>query len=916
MPISWNEIKDRALHFSKEWADETRENAEAKTFWDQFFHIFDINRRKLASFEEPVKKLNNKYGFIDLFWKGNLIVEHKSRGKNLDKAYSQALDYFNGLKNHELPKYVLVSDFERFRLYDLDESTTHEFHIKELHKNVRLFRFMIGLTKTQNLKPEDPINRDAAELMGKLHDQLKDNGYSGHALEVFLVRLLFCLFADDTGIFEKDTFKEYLTNRTADDGSNMGPILANFFQVLDTPAEQRQKNIDEDLAQFPYVNGKLFAETLRIPSFNTKMREMLIEASALNWAKISPAIFGSMFQSVMKAEERRNLGAHYTSETNILKLIKPLFLDELWEEFEKIKTNNRRLLEFHHKLSTLHFLDPACGCGNFLVITYRELRLLELEILRQFYKHGEQVTHIDAVIWIDVDQFNGIEYDEWPSRIAEVAMWLVDHQMNMVIMEEFGQYFARLPLKKSANIVHGNALRINWEDVVPKNKLSYIFGNPPFIGHQLRNKNQIDDMFFVFRDAKRSGRLDYVAAWYIKAAIYINSTQIKVAFVSTNSISQGEQAGILWSILFEKFKLKIHFAHRTFNWSNEAKGNAAVHCIIIGFANFDSSIKKIYDYEDINGKPDLYIVKNINPYLTEGKDMVIESRSKPIHNFPVMSKGSQPTDGGNLILSTEEREQFLKININLKKYIKRYLGAHDLLNNKIRFCFWFVGIPPYELNEYPFLKERLENVKKLRLLSPTPSVKKDADTPYLFTQIRQPKSEYIVIPETSSSNRKYLPISYLSNDIIASNSLQLIRDSNLYLFGILQSKMHDIWIRNVSGRLKNDIRYTPNVYHCFPFPLYNNDSYKNNVEATAQKVLDVRAEFPDSSLADLYDPLTMPPALVKAHQKLDRAVDLCYRPQPFVSETARIEYLFELYDKYINPLIANNEKRIKKLTKK
>lgn len=481
MALSWNEIKDRALRFTKEWEGESRERAEKDTFWNEFFNVFGISRRRLATFEEPVKKLNNAQGFIDLFWKGTLLVEHKSKGKSLDAAFEQASDYFHGIKEHELPKYVLVSDFENFRLYDLDEKTEHSFHLSDFHKNIKLFGFIAGYQK-RSFKDEDEVNIAAAELMGKLHDQLEESGYQGHDLEVYLVRLLFCLFADDTGIFEKDTFKEFIEVKTAEDGSNLGAMLAQLFQVLNTPREKRMSSLDEHLAAFPYVNGKLFEEFLMIPAFNSRMREILLLCSALNWGKISPAIFGSMFQSVMDPKERRNLGAHYTSEKNILKLIKPLFLDELWEEFHKIKGNKRQLQEFQMRLGKLKFLDPACGCGNFLIITYRELRLLELEVMKEIYK-GQQAIGIQEIMCVDVDQFYGIEYDEFPAKIAEVALWLMDHQMNLRVSEEFGLYYARLPLKKSAKIVHGNALRINWEDVVPKEELSYILGNPPFLGH-------------------------------------------------------------------------------------------------------------------------------------------------------------------------------------------------------------------------------------------------------------------------------------------------------------------------------------------------------------------------------------------------------------------------------------------------
>ncbi|HNL11253.1 MAG TPA: N-6 DNA methylase, partial [Turneriella sp.] len=597
MALSWNEIKDRAVKFSKEWADTTSEDAEAKSFLDAFFDVFGISRKRVGTFEHGVriprglprptglafasqggreadhKGIESRTGYIDLLWKGVILIEMKSAGKDLDKAFEQAKEYIQGLKESEVPKYILVCDFKIFRLYDTEERTTVEFKLADFVKNVQHFSLVAGYQK-RTYKEQDPVNIKAAELLGKLHDRLEEVGYTGHPLEVFLVRLLFCLFAEDTTIFEKLQFQTFLEQKTAEDGSDLASRLQELFQVLDTPEEKRFKNLDEDLAKFPYVNGKLFEETLPIASFDKKMRQALLDCCYLDWSKISPAIFGSMFQSVMNPEERRNLGAHYTSEKNILKLIKPLFLDELCAEFEACKASKPKLIELHKKLKDLKFLDPACGCGNFLVIAYRELRLLEIEILKKLHKSGQGVLDVGDILWLDVDMMYGIEYEEFPARIAEVAMWLIDHQMNMAASEEFGQYFVRLPLKKAANIVHGNALRIDWGEVVPKEKLSYIMGNPPFVGKQHQSDEQKDDLALIFGEQKGVGVLDYVAAWYVKAANSLASTRIRAAFVSTNSIAQGEQAGILWNILFKKH-LKIHFAHRTFSWHNEARGKAA-----------------------------------------------------------------------------------------------------------------------------------------------------------------------------------------------------------------------------------------------------------------------------------------------------------------------------------------------------
>jgi hypothetical protein len=545
MTLSWNEIKDRALNFSKEWADTSNEEADAKPFLVEFFKVFGITSKRVSTFEHRVKKLNDKDGYIDLLWKGMILIEMKSRGKNLDRAFEQAKDYLHGLKEHELPKYILISDFENFRLHDLEETKNIEFKLNDLVNNVQHFGYLLGYQK-KVYKEQDPANIKAAELMGKLHDRLEEIGYTGHPLEVYLVRLLFLMFAEDTTIFEKQQFQEYIEQRTNIDGSDLAAKLQELFQVLNTPKDSRFKNLDEQLADFPYVNGKLFEENLPTASFDSKMRQALLDCTYIDWSKISPAIFGSMFQSVMNPTERRNLGAHYTSETNILKLIKPLFLDDLWKEFENIKDNKNKLGEFHKKISTYHFLDPACGCGNFLIITYRELRLLELEVLRVLNKSGQRVIDVSSIILIDVDQFYGIEYEEFPARIAEVAMWLIDHQMNMLVSNEFGQYFVRLPLKKAARIVHGNALQVEWENVVPQNELSFIIGNPPFIGSNIMSQNQRDSIIRELGNIPGSGVLDYVTGWYIKAAKFIQGTNIKVAFVSTNSIVQGEQTSILW----------------------------------------------------------------------------------------------------------------------------------------------------------------------------------------------------------------------------------------------------------------------------------------------------------------------------------------------------------------------------------
>lgn len=956
MALSWNEIKDRALNFSKEWADTSNEEADAKPFLVEFFNVFGISSKRVGTFEHRVKKLDESDGYIDLLWKGTILIEMKSRGKNLEKAYQQAIDYTHGLKQHELPKYILISDFENFRLYDLEENNQIDFKLNDLVNNVQHFGYLLGYQK-KVYKEQDPANIKAAELMGKLHDRLKEIGYTGHPLEVYLVRILFLLFSEDTTIFNKQQFQDYLEQRTNEDGSDLAARLQELFQVLNTPKEVRFKNLDEQLADFPYVNGKLFEEILPTASFDTKMRQALLNCCSIEWSKISPAIFGSMFQSVMNPTERRNLGAHYTSETNILKLIKPLFLDELWQEFESVKDNKNKLPEFHKKLSTLKFLDPACGCGNFLVITYRELRLLELEILRALHKSGQMVMDIDTIIWLNVDQFYGIEYEEFPARIAEVAMWLIDHQMNMLISQEFGQYFARLPLKKSAKIIHGNALKIEWGDLLKqnnieikadnttvilneslldyqtvntktktltiidertstneristKNTFDYILGNPPFIGYAWQNEMQKNDMTTIFSTIKGAGVLDYVTAWYVKAAQLIQNTKTKVAFVSTNSISQGEQPGILWSLLFNHYKIKIHFAHRTFKWSNEAKGNAAVHVVIIGFANFDSNNKVIYEYENPKGEPHKVKCKNINQYLIDAKDVIIQKRNTPICNVPEINRGSDALDDGNLLLDQNEKDFLISKLPKSSKYIKPFLMGKEFLNNIPRYCIWLKDANIEEVRGMNLVYDRIEKVKVFRESSKRPQTIKAAKFPSLFGEERQPNSDYLAIPKVSSENRDYIPIGFCSKDIICGDKLFNLPNATKFHFGIITSKMHMTWMRNTCGRMKSDYSYSNTiVYNNYPWPDNPRDKQVKEIETAAQKVLDVRAEFPNSSLADLYDPLTMPPALVKAHNELDKAVDMAYRPQPFTSEANRMEFLFELYEKYTADLFAKEKSK-------
>lgn len=906
MPLSWNEIKDRALAFSKEWESESSEDAEAKSFWDAFFNIFGISRRRVASFEVPVKKADDKGGFIDLLWKGVLLVEHKSKGKDLDKAFTQAKDYFPGINDRDLPRYILVSDFARFRLYDLDANTAHNFELKNLYQNIRLFGFIAGY-QTHSFGAEDPVNIKAAEKLGQLHDLLNGAGYKGHELEVLLVRLLFCLFAEDTSIFERQQFTEYLQQRTSEDGSDLGMHLASLFQVLNTPAESRQKNLDEQLAGFPYVNGKLFEEQLSLASLDRKMRESLLDCCALDWSRISPAIFGSLFQSIMDKNARRAIGAHYTSETNILKLIRPLFMDALWEEFKKAKGNRKRLDELLVKLSKLNFFDPACGCGNFLVIAYRELRLLELAILRQLYpaEQAELMGDLSQLVQVNVDQFHGIEIEEWPARIAEVALWLTDHQMNMKVSEEVGKYFVRLPLKKAPHIINENALSIDWRTVVEPQRLSYILGNPPFGGAKFMSAAQQADVQRVFTGTKSAGLLDYVTCWYRKAAEYMaDNPAIRAAFVSTNSITQGEQVGVLWPDLAKR-GVKIHFAHRTFQWQSEARGKAAVHCVIIGFGLLDVPEKLLFDYETPKAEPHAVKILRINAYLVDAPDIALEKRGKPISSVPEMRFGNQPIDGGYLLFDDAEKKEFLKKEPAASQWVRPFIGADEFLNGMKRWCLWLKEASPKELRAMPEVMHRLALVKEFRLASKRPATQELAGTPGAFAFISHPDTRYLLIPSVSSERRNFIPIGFMSPDVIASNLCLIIPKASLYHFGVLSSTMHNAWVRAVCGRLKSDYRYSAGiVYNNYPWP-EPTEAQRKAIEEAAKEVLDARAAYPKSTLADLYDPLSMPKELTRAHQHLDKAVDAAYGKTKFATEAERVAFLFERYQMITSPLTVD-----------
>ena len=901
MPLSWNEIRSNALVFSREWAGESNENAEAKSFWDDFFKVFGVPRRRIATYEMHVDKAGGRAGYIDLFWPGVLIAEHKSRGRDLSRAFTQAIDYFPGIRDSDLPRYVVVSDFARFRIHDLETSEQSEFALEDLHEHVQTFGFIAGY-ETRTFREQDPVNIRAADKLARLHDQLLQIGYAGHDLEVYLVRILFCLFAEDTGIFmPRSSFYDFIELRTSEDGSDVAARLGELFEILNTPEAKRLKTSDEQLNAFPYINGGLFSERLRTAAFDGELRQLLLDCCDLDWGQVSPAIFGSLFQGIMNADMRRNLGAHYTSEKNIMKAIGPLFLDDLRAELEKCGKNKAKLNAIHDKLASLNFFDPACGCGNFLVITYREIRLLELEVIRRLY--GEEIKKalhlldvIDTYIRVNVDQFHGIEIEEWPAQIAGVAMWLIDHQMNVMVSQEFGNAFVRIPLVKSADIVCGNALRLDWAEVVHPSKCHYLMGNPPFRGKRYMSKEQREDLKIGMRNMKGANLLDFVSGWYLKATEYmLLNPSIETALVSTNSICQGEQASILWSALYDKGAV-INFAHRTFEWSSEAKGKAAVHCIIVGLAVFSRQKKAIYDYPDIRAEPEKIVATRINPYLVDGPEFALPRSRKALPGAPKLSFGSMPNDNGNLIIETrEELDTLLASDPDAEPFIRLYQGSDELINGLERWCLWLKEVPPSALRKMKAVMKRVEAVRATREASSRSATNRLAETPAVFGEDRQPDGSYIAIPKTSSERRRYLPVAMLTDSVIANTELFTLPNSGNYELGVLNSIMHNAWMRVVCGRLKSDYRYSSSiVYNNFPWPTPS-ESQRSKIELTAQAILDTRGNYPEATLADLYDPLSMPSDLRKAHDANDRAVDAAYGRRKFKAEAERVGYLFELY---------------------
>lgn len=890
------EQKTAAKQFAAYWATRGDEKQDTQSFWLSLLRtVYGVeNPAQFIQFEVPVKLDHVSYidGFIS---ETKVLIEQKSASVDLNRGYKQsdgtflrpyeqARRYAGFLPHDQNPRWIVVCNFQEFQIYDMnrpnDEPET--LHLANLEKEYHRLQFLVDTGSTV-VKKEMEVSLQAGAIVGTLYDallkQYKDpeSPETLKSLNALCVRLVFCLYAEDAGVFgSHGMFQQYLQNHIHD----ARRALIDLFRVLDTQPENRDPYIDDDLAAFPYVNGGLFAdEDVVIPRLDENIVDLILHRASedFDWSVISPTIFGAVFESTLNPETRRKGGMHYTSIENIHKVIGPLFLDDLRAELDAIKaipvdkTRDKQLRQFQAKLAGLTFLDPACGSGNFLTETYLSLRRLENEVIDALLYGQVILGQVTDPIRVSIGQFYGIEINDFAVTVAKTALWIAESQMMQETEKLVRHTLDFLPLRSYANIVEGNALRMDWERVVPKRELDYIMGNPPFVGHQWRTKEQAVDLESVCKDIPKCGKLDYVCGWYVKAADYMQGTQIHAAFVSTNSISQGESVGILWKPLFTEKHLTIEFAYRTFVWTSEAKDKAAVHCVIVGFT-CGTARNTCYLYESDRRRT----VEHINGYLVDAPNVFIQSRGKPLTaGLPIMSKGSQPTDGGNLIFSVEERDDLIKKYPQTEELLRRYISADDYINNKIRYCLWLVNISPSKYRNIHPIMERLERVVKCRRQSPTSSVQRNAETPMLFTQIRQPQSQYLAMPEVSSSKRKYIPFGYINPDVIGSNMLYLIPNATLYIFGVMISNVHMAWARTVGGRLKSDYRYTPAIYNNFPWPTPT-DEQKAKIEQTSQAILDARDLYPDASLADLYDPATMPPELVKAHQQNDKAVMRAY----------------------------------------
>ena len=927
MSLDYQHIREQLHRIIHDYKDaEGYERGQSQNFWTQIFNAYGVSGQvQLKAFEHRLKD-DKSQKYVDAFIPKLVMIEQKSRGLDLNKAYNQVSKYYERLSAADKPRYIVLSNFDELWLYDIENPLNikeYKCLLADLPKNAEWLDFLAPNAAMAEIVEENPINRQATEMIAKLHQAFISDGVNADELALFLTRLIFCFFADDTGIFgQKNLLDGLLTNEARSDGSNLNEVFTTLFDTLNT--KDRSSRLPESYAAFAYINGGLFSQSIRIPYFDENLYNLVVQCNNLDWSEISPAIFGSMFQSVLDIDDsatsddkRREFGAHYTSEKNILKVINSLFLQELRDEFSKCAKDKPRALKLYEKLPTLKFFDPACGCGNFLIIAYRELRLLENQLIAQIYGDQRGLLDISSMCQVTVEQFYGIEIEPHAAHIARVAMWITDHQLNQATAERFGTTRPTTPIVYSPHITEGNALQIDWEDVLAANECNFVMGNPPFIGCNNQSKEQNKDIAYVANEIKGHKSLDYVAGWYIKAMHYMQSVtkqnhHIETGFVSTNSIVQGGQVAILWQYLLKECEGYINFAHHTFKWTNEGKGVAAVHCVIIGYSLSERKEKTIFSYDDIAGEPKPNKAKQINGYLVDAPLVFFDKSKKQVSNEILMGFGSMANDGGHLLLSHEEYLDLIAEEQLAKKYLRPFLGSREFLNNIKRWCLWFsdkdITEVVIDLRSMPLVNKRLEGVKSSRLSSSRSSTFKLASTPHLFGEIRQPKEgSYLLIPRVSSEDRYYLPIGFLNSEIICSDAAFTLPNANLYHFGALSSSMHNAFMRLVAGRLKSDYRYSNSiVYNNFPYPFDAKDEDSKTIKAkdaigsAAQAVLDARKYYQDSSedaptLAKLYNTYMIDPypELTKAHIALDKLVDKAYGYKGKGDDASRVEFLLK-----------------------
>ena len=896
--------RNAAVAFSDKWKSYTDEKQHARGFWSDFFvTLCGVEDQEEAGieYEKRVKStISGNQEYIDVYWKNVALIEHKSAGENLDKAELQARGYWLSLAPGYRPKTIIISDFHNFRIVDVALNKTHEFPLSKLSDNIYRFEAIISGNRTRISEEEITVDQQAASLMANLYLELESHGFEGHETSIFLVRLLFLLFGDDTGMWSKNLFLKLVMD-TKEDGANVGSTFDELFEVLNTAPEKRTKNLSPGIKDFPYVNGNIFAEKISIIDFNKKMRKALVEVANYDWTTINPTIFGSLFQLIKNKEARRELGEHYTSEENINKIVYPLFLDDLQERLAVAWDNKKELKKLRQDLAKIKIMDPACGCGNFLVVSYRHLRQLELElVVRLNNLEGSQDSmQLDGSVGLSVNlnQLYGVEIEEWPAQVAKMALFLTDHQENLRLQRITGEIPNRFPITNSAKILNENALRLDWNEFIEFDDFTFVLGNPPFIGARWQSSSQKEDTSQIWSGIKGSGEMDYVSNWFLKAGRAISGSNARCAFVSTNSISQGEQPALIWKEMWGE-NLEIDFAHRSFAWENDSGGKAAVTCVIIGFSNVGmAKDKKLWFYKDTKGKPELIQPTNINGYLLDGPNILITARKKPLNSsIPQMDVGSMPNDGGFLSnISKQEADEIRATDKIASKYLRRIIGAREMIHNEERYCLWLVDSSPSELRDSKVLKFRVGKVLALRKESRRAATQKLAEKPHEFGEIRQPKTSYIAVPRITSEEREYVPIGFYNPEIIMNDKISFINNGDLYIFGILSSKTFNVWNKAISGRTEMRTLISNTItYNNFPFPTVSSAD-KSSVEEAANGILEARLQFPEESLAALYDKSSMPSNLLRAHKDLDKAVLRSFSMKANASDEEILDDLFKTF---------------------